>query len=204
MEDEGVGSRPHYFFDTNAWLAYLAASDNLQGSRGEHYANFLEGVIYLNGITNPKQLKCYKFIPKIVVSSLLFSELCNAYFHQIAYVSYLEKSGYARSDYSFKEYRKNADFLKKKALLQANIEATQNSLLFVDDYFNELKPLELLQNLPLTSDFNDFYYYSWLKHIEKTGLKISIVTDDGDFSYEDIEIITYNDTLRKLPKKNKI
>ena len=56
MEDEGVGSRPYYFFDTNAWLAYLVGSHNLQGERVEPYANLFEGIITINGFTDKKIL----------------------------------------------------------------------------------------------------------------------------------------------------
>lgn len=203
MEDEGADSRPYYFFDANAWLAYLVGSDNLQGKRGEHYANLLEGIVYINGIIDSKTLKHYKFIPKIVVSSLLFSEIYNAYLHNIAYVEYLENSNFSRDDFKYKEYRKSKDFLKKKALMQANIEASYTCLLFIDDNFKALNPLNLIGNLPITSDFNDFFYYTWLKYIQSENFKISIVTDDSDFTFEDIEILTFNHTLRQLPKTNK-
>ncbi len=99
MKDEGVGSRPYYFFDTNAWLAYLVGSDNLQGKRVESYANLLEEVIYINGITNPQKLKWYKFQPKIIVSSLLLSEIYNAYLRMIAYAEHLKESGLEKRIY---------------------------------------------------------------------------------------------------------
>ena len=99
MEDEGAGSRPYYFFDTNAWLAYLVGSDNLQGERGESYANLFEGIIYINGFTDAKTLKRYKFQPKIIVSSLLLSEIYNAYLHIIAYENYLKENNLERRDF---------------------------------------------------------------------------------------------------------
>lgn len=206
-EDEGTDSRPYYFCDANVWLAYLVGSDDLSGKREEPYANFFEGIIHINGITDVKSLKRYKFIPKIVVSSLLLSEIFNAYMYKIARPAYLKTKGLTNEDLaSFRTkdtYRNTDDYAKNRKLLQAKIETAQNCFIFKDDCFNELNPLELIDNLPKTCDFNDFYYYKWLKHIESEDFKISVVTDDGDFIFEDIEIITLNHDLRQLPKKNK-
>ena len=201
MKGEGAGSRPYYFFDTNAWLPYLVGLDNLQGQRGEFYANLLEDVIYINGITDPQKLKRYKFQPKIIVSSLLLSEIYNAYLRMIAYEGYLKESGLERKDLGQKAYRGTEHFQNHRALMYANIEVAQNAFLFVDDNFNALNPLKLLESIPKSSDFNDFYYYSFLKKIETKDFKVSIITDDGDFAFEDIEIITINHTLRQLSKK---
>ena len=201
-ENEGVHSRPYYFFDTNAWLAYLVGSDDLKGNRGEHYADFIEGLIILNNITDPKIIKRYRHQPKIVMSSLLLSEIHNAYSRQISYRQYLDKNKLSDKDSPYKNFRNTDNYLKDIKLLKAKLDAAKDCIVLIDDYFNSIEPFELIENLPITSDFNDFYYYCWIKLIE-SDYKISVVTDDGDFQYEDIEIITYNHDLRQLSKNNK-
>ncbi len=67
---------------------------------------------------------------------------------------------------------------------------------FLDDEFNALEPLKLLANLTDKYDFNDFYYYNLLKN-----KNITVVTDDGDFKFKDIEIVTYRYELINLNKR---
>jgi hypothetical protein len=209
MEDDGVHSRPLYFCDTNVWLAYLVGSDDLAKQRELPYASFLEGIIHINGVTNPKAIKCYTYQPKILVSSLLISETFNAYMYRIAQQAYLKTIGLTSEDleqYRKKDYyRKTLDYQEQKELFYAKISAAQNCLIFKDDFFQELDPINLLENLPQSTDFNDFYYFKWVKHLEKKeNCSISVVTDDGDFAFEDTEIITVNHKLRELPKRNSI
>ena len=52
---------------------------------------------------------------------------------------------------------------------------------------------EMLKRIPHIADFNDYYYSRFCRN---NGY--SIVTDDGDFKFEGVEILTANSQLLAL------
>ena len=62
-----------------------------------------------------------------------------------------------------------------------------------DDDFCNLNPKEFCKQIGSQADFNDHYYHELF-----VGKDIPIVTDDGDFIFQDIEIITNNKNLIKI------
>jgi hypothetical protein len=154
-ENEGVHSRPHYFFDTNAWLAYLVGSDDLNDKRLASYADFIEGLIYINNVTDPKAIKHFKYQPKIILSSLLLSEIHNAFSRQISYNQYLQEKELTTTDISYKDFRKTSFYLKDIKLFNAKLDAIKDCIILRDDYFESMEPFKLIENLPITSDFID-------------------------------------------------
>ena len=52
---------------------------------------------------------------------------------------------------------------------------------------------EMLQRIPRIADFNDFYYSRLYRNNGYT-----IVTDDGDFKFEGVQILTANTQLLAL------
>ncbi len=51
----------------------------------------------------------------------------------------------------------------------------------------------MLERIPHIADFNDFYYARFCRN---NGY--SIITDDGDFKFEGVEILTINQELLRL------
>ena len=196
---------PFYFFDCNVWIAQLQGSSE---PRLQKYINFFEAVINLHSIKDVNLAKKIKNRPRIIVNTLLMSEIFNAYMRQVAMKAYytLEftkdgpKSAYEiknyvnQHDYK-KHYRLTGDFKDKLAKLKSDFIAYVDFIDFQDDGLNALDPVSLISSIGEDSDFNDyFYYYSF---IEKG---IPIVTDDNDFLFQDIIIITANEKLLKVLK----
>lgn len=200
IKDFVVMDREMYFLDSNVWIWFLTAqqfgNESLKEEWHRFYADFTISIILLNSFTDKKTLKHIKQ-PKIIITSLLFSELTNAYMRGImnAYMDEMEYKDDEKKRYSFKKFRKTLEYKDQHRNLIATFQQMSNFLLFIDDEFNSLKPLELFENLTDKQDFNDFYYYHLLK-----GKNITIVTDDGDFDFEDIEIITNRPSLLALMK----
>ena len=192
--------REMYFLDTNVWIWYLTAEQFgdsiLKNDREKSYVEFVRSIVLLNSYTNKKTINALTYQPKIVMTSLLISELINAYLRlgMKAYINDLpEDQG---NSYNFKKFRKTLDYQDSHRHIIDEIQQMSSFIEFIDDEFISLKPLELLANLTDKYDFNDFYYSKLLK--EK---KITVVTDDGDFDFHDIEIVTCNDSLIKLMGK---
>ena len=207
IESVNPDSYPFYFFDSNVWIAQLQSSINLiNDPRLEPYLTFFEGIVNLHTITDSKLLKKIRCQPKIIVTSLLLSEIFNGYMRQIAMRVYYDiqatKDGAKapqelkafRSRFDFKkDYRKTDDYKEKLRRLKSDFLAFRSFIDFRDDRFVELDPQTLIREINQDSDFNDFYYYYSL-----AAEGVPIVTDDGDFIFQDIPIITNNPKLLKV------
>ncbi|MFM1755106.1 MAG: hypothetical protein RLZZ236_2045 [Bacteroidota bacterium] len=175
----------HYFFDSNVWIAFLKYNrKNNADRRFTPYIDFFEGVVQLNEITDPKLQRKVKHIPKIVMTSMLLSEIINTYLRVVAMPSFLNKPN---SDFK-KEYRNNIH--KQLKILLDDLKSYSFIYEYVKDDFNELNPMELLSDLNRKVDFNDLYY---MKLMEK--YQYVIVTDDGDFDSHEITVLTENKNL---------
>lgn len=192
--------REMYFLDSNTWIWYLMAEqfgdEILKKDWQKYYVEFVRGTVLLNSYKDKKTLKGVKHQPKIVMTSLLLSEVLNAYLRLLMkeHIDNLptEKE---KKDYTFKKFRDTLTYKEQHRAIIDVFQGMSPFLHFIDDEFNALKPLELLINLSDKYDFNDFYYYNLLKNKH-----ITVVTDDGDFDFEDIEIVTYRYDLIKLNK----
>ncbi len=183
----------HYFFDSNVWIAFLKYNHkNNADRRFTPYIDFFEGVVQLNEITDPRLQKKVKNMPKIVMTSMLLSEIINTYLRVVAMPSFLNKpDGNLKRD-----YRNNihSDYDKQLKILLDDIKSYSLIYEYVNDDFIELNPMELLIDLNRKVDFNDLYY---MKLMEKH--RFVVVTDDGDFDSHDITVLTENQNL--LSKK---
>ena len=188
-----------FFCDANVWIAALKYfGSGPQKNYEAPYVDFFQAIIELNvNIKNePKLAKKIKNKPKIVLTSVVLSETINAYMRGIAMKAYFNGD---TTGYSFKnDYRDNpnSDYKTQFDNLVSDISAFKDYTVLIDDDFSNIKPFELLKNMPSNTDFNDFYYYKLLK-----DKKIPIITHDTDFLFEDIPIITNNHKL--LKKSNK-
>jgi hypothetical protein len=108
---------------------------------------------------------------------------------------YIRKNGLeeaAKSKGFYKEnYRKSQQFAIDYILLCDDIKAYHNYFqLLPDGLGDDIKLKHLFKAPPQGLDFNDFYYYLLAKEHNWV-----VVTDDGDFFVEDIEVHTLNQTL---------
>lgn len=185
-------SFPLYFCDANVWI------DNLRYVPLDHetpYQNFFTSIVNLNNITEPKLVKKIKNKPKIILTSMVLSEVVNAYMRNVAMKEYYDdKAEYDIHD--FKKYRDDpaSDYYKQLSSLCSDISAYSDYILLLNDEFDKIEPFTLLSVLPtLPMDFNDLYYCTLLK-----DKGIPIITNDRDFKFEKIEIITANRELLRF------
>jgi hypothetical protein len=184
----------YYFFDANIWIA--AIKQNHCGTidiRIKPYIEFFDAVVSLNNITDPKIVKRLKFQPKIIMTSMLLSEIINAYLRKVSMVLFYNNN---MTGIDFKrDYREmvHSDYEKQLKNIVSDIQAFNSMLHFVDDDFKSMDASSIFPFLNRKVDFNDFYYFKLMK-----SLNIPIVTDDKDFNFEDILILTENTKLLKL------
>lgn len=201
-----VMDREMYFLDSNVWIWYLMAEqfgddilkkDKKNWEKQRHYVDFVRSIVTLNTYTDKKTIKALTHQPKIVITSLLLSELINVYLRLLMkdHIDDLPTDK-ERNEYTFKKFRDTLYYQEQHRYIISVFQEMSPFLHFIDDEFNTLKPLELLANLTDKHDFNDFYYYNLLKN-----KNITVVTDDGDFKFEDIEIVTYRYGLINLNKR---
>jgi len=184
IDNAGLQKRK-YFFDANLWLKILKPPFNLT-AKEEKYLNFFE------------RFKNSPVHPKIVITSLLLSEVINRYLRDVTYTKFIKKSGVSNPDKSYyKEvYRPSEQFRTDYISLCEDIKAYQHYYELVSDGLGtDVKQKELLTSPPHSLDFNDHYYYRLaLKH------QYIIVTDDKDFFVPDVEVLTYNNQLIERAK----
>lgn len=185
-----------YFFDSNCWIIALKLSYYSKEHDYElNYSNFFDAVIAMASITEPKALKKIKHKPSICFTSLLLSELINAYMRQVAMKMYFGGDETYKS-YNFKnDYRSNvsSDYNTQLKKLIDDINAYKDYTIVVDDDFINIDPYSFISQLSDSCDFNDLYYYYRLR-----SLNACVVTNDADFIFQDIPIITGNPKLLKL------
>lgn len=194
-------SYSYYFFDANCWitnLLYISGTPTELQQRNEHkkYRNFFSQVVTA-AIKPPITQKTVTVSPKIVLTSLLISEIFNAYMHLKFSVYQKTTPGCTK----FKtHYRQTHDYEKHSKNLASDFAAFEDYVVIESDYIDQIGPFTIFQLVSQVNDFNDLYSYYQLMEIKKTRPSIAIVTDDADFVFPDIDIITANHNLLKLNK----
>lgn len=171
-----------YFFDANIWIKILRPQFNKSNS-SKKYLSFFDSFK-----TNPNH-------PRIVICSLLLSEVINRIMRDIAMKSYVQSQGILSPDASFFKtvYRNTSDYSIQYDMLCDDIKAYHTIFDLISDSAGEkIKSKHLLSSPPKGLDFNDHYYVLLAKQH-----KFPIITDDKDFFVEDIEVMTYNTELYK-------
>jgi hypothetical protein len=171
---------PAYFFDANLWLKILKPAIN----------------------PSPKDIKYLEFVerfkndsgqPKIIITAFLLSEVINRYLHDVSYKRFCDKQKQVSPPKSYYKqvYRASSDYKNDYVNICDDIDAYSSIFTLVsDDLGGKIDLTHVLQNPILSLDFNDQYYYL----LAKTN-GFPIVTDDGDFFVEDVQILTYNSVL---------
>ncbi len=168
-----------YLLDANVWIFVLRPPATLKPNE-QVYVDFFDALVNL--ATNPK---C-KNKPTIHMSGLIFSEVCNAHM-RANWDIYNQVNG---TNLSYKDYRKTADFDKHLNAIKSDFNSYSSTFKF--DATDAAMCLENLLTLPKGCDYNDFYYF---RVAHKNNFVI--VTNDGDFVFPEIEILTFNGQLLK-------
>lgn len=169
-----------YFFDANLWLKILKPPIDLS-KKDEKYLAFFE------------RFKIDPIKPKIVVTSFLLSEVINRYIHDVSYQKFLKDNKVVNPPKSYYKqvYRPTQAFKNDFASICDDIDTYSGFFHPIsDDLGTNIKLSQILQSPPASLDVNDHFYYL-LARLHG----YPIVTDDGDFFVEDVEILTYNNQL---------
>jgi hypothetical protein len=174
-----------YFLDANVWIYALQYIITPSSNHWEQvYVDFFEDLI--NDTIQPK----------ILMPSVLFSEIVNTYIRQVALEDFKNTSGILNPNFK-RDFRPTPEYLNAYHSILDDLNSYKSCIQFIDDS-NILSPLPHFLSRAFTNiDFNDKYYYHLLKELSK-NTAITIVTNDGDFHIEDIPILTVNRDLLAL------
>jgi predicted nucleic acid-binding protein len=181
-------SSVNYFVDANIWI-YAMQDDSLLNRYELLYFNFFYKII-----DSELTVK-----PKILLPVLLFSEIVNSYLRNIALPEYKAEQGIHNSvSFNFKkDYRFTSHYKNSYKKVCDDIMALRDSIIFISDNSIIDDPTSLLDSNIGEFDFNDYFYYQLCKEHQKEN-KIIILTNDGDFRFSDIPIITLNREILDL------
>lgn len=178
-----IDSSKNYFLDSNIWIFALGNIAN-PNRRESIYIEFIGKLL-------DKELTIYSH-------SIVISEVFNA-ISRINFKNYknnlpfdpnnrLSSTQIEKLDFK-KDYRGTEDYLYNLGLFKSEFEVYANNIKLIDKDL-DLDIGYLVKNVDGTSDFNDYLYYEMA-----IDLGLTIVTDDGDFDYQEIEILTENQSL---------
>ena len=187
-----------YFLDANIWVYVMNSNLDLKNSdKGNPlYTKFFFDII-------ESQLKPR---PRIILNSLLMSEIINTYLRKYAmpdyiYHTYTKKGEYPPANFEYKtNYRPTDHFKTNYKLILDEIKNYHESILLVDDEFSSMKPFQFGKNCPANMDFNDYYYFLLACNLNKKYKPFAFVTNDGDFGVTNFDIYSSAKALLDLKK----
>ena len=166
-----------YLFDANIWLLILGLVSQ-PDAKQQKYIHFFKSVLQSDAI--------------ILLPAILVSEVVNR-------MIYFQMSKFARKkgdkidpSYFKKVYREQPEFkIALQKIYDDFLIYAQSCSLTNDNFGNQGFGIPDLFNVngPII-EFNDNYLYKIAKHHSAI-----VITDDGDFFVEDIQIYTLNNTL---------
>jgi predicted nucleic acid-binding protein len=179
LSDHPLDGGRKYFLDANVWIFALGNPPS-PNTPGEDYIKFLDRLIESG--------------TPIYSHTILISEVFNALM-RINFQDYLNAGQYRtgkRPKLDFKrDFRGKAEYLNALSRFKSDIQAYLPSIQLIDKEI-EFELGYLTKNIPTSSDFNDYLFYEMA-----LAQNLTVVTDDGDFNFSDIEILTQNNWLIK-------
>jgi predicted nucleic acid-binding protein len=174
-----------YFIDANVWIYIIQNITTSSASPQEQiYIDFFEQII-----DDAVQ-------PRILMPSVLFSEIVNTYIRQIAFEDFKQSCNNYRLNFK-RDFRPTNEHQLAYGSILDDLSSYKQYMHFIDDA-SILKPSPLyLSKTNMYIDFNDKYYIHLLQEYSKTN-RLIIVTNDGDFDVQDIPILTLNRNLLAL------
>jgi hypothetical protein len=182
LGSKGLTEYAYYFFDANIWIAHLLPTHDTRPYI-EKYRIFFDRVVEQAMATNQ---------PSIIVTSMLISEICNTYL-RISFKAY-RKEHESCKDYKW-DYRPSEDFQCQLEKFKTDFAAFKPYIVLEDDYCQKIDPFSILPEM--NGDFNDLYYFYNVREIMNTKKSLAIVTNDGDFVFSGVTILTENNKLLK-------
>ena len=160
----------HLFLDTNIWLSvYGPAAYTTPQSK-----------VYSLALRKMREAQCIVFIDILVVS-----EFINGF------ARWEHKQRADTKEFDFKEYRKSSAFKPVAREIEVNVKNILKQCSRISSDFMNIDMNQLLNEFKRgKADFNDQVIYEICK---KNDLKL--VTDDSDFRYKDIAVLTANQQL---------
>lgn len=192
----------YYFLDANVWFDYLAYA--LTGSKidpkRKSYLEFFDLVVSIHLLN----IQGVKYKPKFVMTSNLLMEILTSYIFRHAKKLYYKRKlnlDPGQITQSNKDYRRNisTDYsIQLKRVVKRILDYSE----YIDFWnekeedFGEKSVKNILTQFSSLNhcDFNDFYY----QYMCKRRKNVAIVTNDGDFAFKGVEVITNNHYLRSL------
>jgi predicted nucleic acid-binding protein len=183
VQNENPQSGISYLFDANIWLAIL--DPNFQSRFYTNSVRFFNKIIN-NSVVNDAKIA----IPTMLLSEIINRLLKDVYFRDFS----LENPNVNSINNYYKNiYRKSNQYKEDLEIVCASIRAYHAHIQFVSDNANKYTCKQLIKNIPTHLDMNDYIY---TKIAKEQGLVI--VTNDGDFQVEDIQIYTSHRELLAL------
>ncbi|MBN3583368.1 PIN domain-containing protein [Algoriphagus aestuarii] len=165
-----------YFLDANVWI--FALGNPSSNSNGQEYIDFLDNLL-------ANEMEIYSHT---ILISEVFNALMRITFKDFVRIKEYQAGKSLHLDFK-KDFRQTEEYLQAFKRFQSDIEAYLPFIRIIDKEY-EYEMSYLIKNLPPTSDFNDYLYYEMA-----VDLGLVIVTDDKDFNYDGIEILTENRAL---------
>ena len=177
----------NYFLDANVWIYALQYLQSPSTKPWEQmYVDFFDDVI--NSTLNPN--------PKILMPSVLASEIINTYLRQVAFEDFKRIPGNANASFK-RDFRPTQACLLAYEQILDDLHSYRNSIKYISDAPIISNSPSFLSATQLEVDFNDKFYSHLLLELQKNE-PITIVTNDNDFAIENIHILTNNRQLLAL------
>lgn len=186
---------PLYLFDTSLWLKILKPPFEGLSKQEIKYQEFFESFKL-----SPKK-------PKILLTSLIISEIINRWLRDYGLNKYFEEHPEEHEMFLQRDAKYKREYFKIIYRPTKHYSDTYNSICedllayesycvcSHDEFGSELCLQEVLTFASPKLDFNDNYYVLLAKK-----KNVPIVTDDADFFVDGITVLTYNTKLHEKCK----
>jgi hypothetical protein len=178
----------NYLIDANVWILALLQFGDMKTWENRYVDFFFE-------IVDCKLTPA----PKILMPTLLMSELVNTYLRKFAMLDYKAEIGMDENEkLDFKaEYRVTQHYRNRYEQFIDDITSYSAAIRFFDDRGIVADPALLLNKAIDEFDYNDYLYYAICRELKKAE-RVAIVTNDGDYHPHDLDVITSNRKLLNL------
>lgn len=191
INDLVINNYNYFFLDANVWIYQLRGSSNLENWL-EPYIKVFDSIINKNDTLAdlPAKVKKDEVRPRIILTSMLLSEIINSYLRNVAMKRFCPNCTDFKKEYREDKYSNYDSELKS---IITDITSFSDYIYLLDDSFNNIDIFTKLELLDRSTDFNDLYYNCLLENKD-----IPIITNDADFNVEYNTIYTANNKLLNI------
>lgn len=179
-----VSSHKNYLVDANVWIELLSPRSDSGNAQ-------LNAVDFFYKIRSSPS--------RVVVTSTVLGEVINRII-RINFGKWKIKHNKDKSNFDIKRtYQMHPEYKEDLKILYDDIASYKKGIDFVSDSFNEINPVEMLDECNHKMEFNDYLYIQIAKKND-----YAILTIDGDFLEEGVKIVTPNQVLVRAAKDKNI